>query len=213
MRVLIIDDQDGKAFRDALVQWGVLDLESDQVEVVTNLASVHDILNVQKELPEVIVLDGYFPDSEGEMPQFNASSVMQLLARQDTDHKPKVILVSGHPDVHEHWDDIVRWLDSKQLMDVLPKTDVSELTLLLLAKRIEMLHQLLTFDLSPRRLQVLRLVAIGCTNKKIAKQLGIEENTVRSHLRDIFDQLGVSNRTAAAAKAKDFDLTPDDELD
>ncbi len=53
--------------------------------------------------------------------------------------------------------------------------------------------------LSPRELDVLKHVARGLTNPEIAGQLSVSENTVRFHLKNIFEKLGVTNRTEAAA--------------
>jgi DNA-binding NarL/FixJ family response regulator len=57
--------------------------------------------------------------------------------------------------------------------------------------------------LSPRELEVLRLVADGRANKQIARQLGISERTVKAHLGRVFRQLGVGDRTSAALWARD----------
>lgn len=57
--------------------------------------------------------------------------------------------------------------------------------------------------LSPRELEVLRLVAEGRANKQIARQLGISERTVKAHLGRVFRQLGVADRTSAALWARD----------
>jgi DNA-binding CsgD family transcriptional regulator len=56
-------------------------------------------------------------------------------------------------------------------------------------------------ELTPREHEVIRLVARGRTNTEIARSLWISPNTVRTHLENIFDKLGVTNRTAAAAVA------------
>lgn len=61
--------------------------------------------------------------------------------------------------------------------------------------------------LSPRELEVLRLVASGEANKAIASQLFISERTVERHLGNIFAKLNVSSRTAAAAFAFEHGLT------
>jgi DNA-binding CsgD family transcriptional regulator len=53
--------------------------------------------------------------------------------------------------------------------------------------------------LTPRQREVLRLVAEGHSNRQIARQLRLSEGTVHKHLEAIFERLGVSNRTAAAA--------------
>jgi ATP/maltotriose-dependent transcriptional regulator MalT len=55
--------------------------------------------------------------------------------------------------------------------------------------------------LSPRELEVLRLVAAGRTNRQIAAALVVSEHTVARHMQNIFAKLGVSSRTAATAFA------------
>jgi DNA-binding NarL/FixJ family response regulator len=55
--------------------------------------------------------------------------------------------------------------------------------------------------LTPRQVQVLRLVATGRTNRRIARELFISERTVERHVSDIFRKLGVSSRSAATAWA------------
>ncbi len=61
--------------------------------------------------------------------------------------------------------------------------------------------------LTPRELQILRLVAAGKTNKMIAAQLFLSERTVERHLSNIFTKLDISTRTAAAAWAYQRGLT------
>ncbi len=56
-------------------------------------------------------------------------------------------------------------------------------------------------ELTERELDVLRLVARGWTNARIAKELGIAERTVAYHLENVLRKLEVSNRTEAAVKA------------
>lgn len=56
--------------------------------------------------------------------------------------------------------------------------------------------------ISGRRLDVLKLVAQGASNKEIARSLGISENTVKTHLRHIFEALAVTKRTACVRAAK-----------
>ena len=60
--------------------------------------------------------------------------------------------------------------------------------------------------LTEREVEVLRLVARGCTNREIAEALVLSEHTVRRHLQNVFGRLGVSSRAAAATFAVQHDL-------
>jgi len=53
--------------------------------------------------------------------------------------------------------------------------------------------------LTPREIDVLRLVAGGNANKQIAAQLSLTEETVKSHIRNILSKLGANDRTHAVA--------------
>jgi len=55
--------------------------------------------------------------------------------------------------------------------------------------------------LTAREMDVLRLVAEGRTNREIASALVISDHTVRRHLQNIFNKIGVSSRAAATAFA------------
>jgi ATP/maltotriose-dependent transcriptional regulator MalT len=63
-----------------------------------------------------------------------------------------------------------------------------------------------TYGLTPRELEVLRLVATGKTNRDIASVLVISEHTVARHVQNIFTKLGVASRTAAGAFAFEHEL-------
>lgn len=64
-----------------------------------------------------------------------------------------------------------------------------------------------TWGLTPREAEVLGWVARGKTNSEVAAALFISPETVRKHLENIFEKLGVRTRTAAAAYAR-AGLTP-----
>jgi RNA polymerase sigma factor (sigma-70 family) len=57
--------------------------------------------------------------------------------------------------------------------------------------------------LSIREQEVLQLVAKGCSNKEISKQLGISENTVKTHMKNILGKLHLENRVQLASYAYD----------
>jgi len=60
--------------------------------------------------------------------------------------------------------------------------------------------------LGSRQIEVITLMAEGCSNKDIGRILNISENTVKTHVRAIFRQLGVTRRTACISKARSFGL-------
>ncbi|WP_127818534.1 response regulator transcription factor [Microbacterium sp. CPCC 204701] len=60
--------------------------------------------------------------------------------------------------------------------------------------------------LTPREVDVLRLVATGHSNKQIATALGIGESTVKTHLLKVFEKLGVADRTRAVTLAMERGL-------
>jgi DNA-binding NarL/FixJ family response regulator len=67
--------------------------------------------------------------------------------------------------------------------------------------------------LSPREQEVLRQLAVGASNKEIAASLGIAENTVKNHLKNILEKLHLENRVQAATfavRAGLVDRTPGD---
>lgn len=57
--------------------------------------------------------------------------------------------------------------------------------------------------LSPREVDILRLLAQGMSNRTLSRELFISEATVKTHLVHIYDKLGVDNRTAAITTALD----------
>jgi DNA-binding NarL/FixJ family response regulator len=62
------------------------------------------------------------------------------------------------------------------------------------------------YGLSPRELEVLRLLARGQTNREIAAVLVISEHTVARHVQNLYAKLRVTSRAAATAFAFEHDL-------
>lgn len=60
--------------------------------------------------------------------------------------------------------------------------------------------------LTPREIEVLRLIATGASNREIADRLVISDKTVARHVSNMFTKLGVSSRAAATAYAYEHDL-------
>lgn len=67
-------------------------------------------------------------------------------------------------------------------------------------------EEMITDPLSPREIEILRVVATGASNKEIAEQLFISEGTVKNHLSSILGKLGVRDRMQAILKAKELGI-------
>lgn len=62
--------------------------------------------------------------------------------------------------------------------------------------------------ITPRELEILELIAQGMSNREIAEQLFVSENTVKTHSSRVFDKLGAKRRTQAVQFGKEFGLLP-----
>jgi LuxR family maltose regulon positive regulatory protein len=69
-------------------------------------------------------------------------------------------------------------------------------------------HALLVDPLSPRELEVLRLLRSDLDGPDIARELVVSLSTVRTHTRNIYTKLGVTNRRAAVRRADELGLVP-----
>lgn len=65
------------------------------------------------------------------------------------------------------------------------------------------------FRMTPRELEIVGLVVQGFTNPEIAERCSISEQTVKHHITNIFDKLGVYNRVELALFAVNHNLTQD----
>ena len=62
--------------------------------------------------------------------------------------------------------------------------------------------------ITARELEVLTLVARGFSNREIATQLFVSENTIKTHCARAFDKLGAARRTQAVQRGKELGLLP-----
>ena len=65
-----------------------------------------------------------------------------------------------------------------------------------------------TLGITARELEILNLIARGFSNREIATQLFVSENTVKTHCSRAFDKLGAARRTQAVRRGKELGLLP-----
>lgn len=64
----------------------------------------------------------------------------------------------------------------------------------------------MSFSLTPREVEVVRGIAAGKSNKEIARELGVQEVTVKLHVKTLSRKLDARNRTHAAMRARDLGM-------
>lgn len=62
--------------------------------------------------------------------------------------------------------------------------------------------------ITARELEILNLIARGYSNREIATQVFVSENTVKTHCARVFDKLGAARRTQAVQRGKELGLLP-----
>ncbi len=208
MRILLVDDH--ILFREGLVS--LLNSQPD-LEVVGEAGSVHEAISLARELqPDLVLMDFGMPDGTG----LDATQVI-LADRPET----KIVFLT----VHEEDDRLFAAIRSGAKGYLLKNVPVTKLLAFLrgiergeaaitpvLASRIlEEFSRLSTprgrervetGELTTRELEVLRELASGASNREIADNLVIAENTVKNHMRSILSKLNLKNRREAAHFAR-----------
>ena len=205
IRILIADDH--AIFRDALRK--LLDSE-EEITIAGEARNGAECIKKLGELkPDILLLDLRMPDKNGlavlEELDFNTlpTRVIVLTAAEDDRDVVRamrlgargVVLKESAIDllvksIHRvHAGEI--WLDGHMTAEVINAFSASSKSSARNEKPL----------LSDREMEVVQLVAQGFQNKEIGKKLLISEPTVKHHLRNIFDKLGVSDRLELALYA------------
>ena len=94
------------------------------------------------------------------------------------------------------------WVERESVKDLVQ-------TLRQLVTKSEAAAKQARFNLTAREMEILAAVVAGCSNKEIARQFKLSENTVKHHVSNIFDKMGVSTRVELALAAMHHGLVAD----
>lgn len=195
MKILLADDH--ALFRESL-SLALLRLNDDEPEILQaehgeqaiNLAQDHDL--------DLILLDL-------DMPGINGLNAIQTLLSTQPD--TPIVMISAHEEIS-----VINKALAKGVKGFIPKTTPAEVTLsalrLVLSGGVYLPPQLMQQPLletrkshdnllTPRQIEVLKLLQKGVQNKNIAHQLDLSPSTVKVHIRRIFTTLGARNRAEA----------------
>jgi DNA-binding NarL/FixJ family response regulator len=201
IRVLIVDDHD--IFAQSLVRL----LESKpRLSVVGTAGTVASAVASAVELrPDVVLMDFELPDGDGpqatrEIKALVPSANVVMLTGHTADEALVSAIASGCSGFVSKADTTESLFDAIiAARDDEPVTSSSELAPLL--RQLAPTHRGLGADLTPRELEVLRLMATGLINKQVARTLGLRLNTIRNHSQSILCKLHAHSRLEAVATA------------
>lgn len=153
-----------------------------------------------KELqPDVTILGLRFPDT---------CSIDDLDSYFAEDPKAKIIVLAEHAGDAEITRALKKGVAGYICKDISPEELVKAIRTVAAGRKYipddiaQVLSQNLgQEELTPAEANVLRMIVGGMSNKEIAFTLDVSENTVKSHIQNIFGKIGVSDRTSAATTA------------
>jgi two-component system, NarL family, nitrate/nitrite response regulator NarL len=212
MRVMLVDDH--IMFREGIKN--LLSAEPD-FDVVGDASTVEEAVDKAQQLnPDLILMDLNLPDGTG------LEAVKAILGKQPSISvviltilvTDRLLLDAVRAGVKGF---ILKNLSISKLLAALRGVQRGEAALsrTMTAQIINEFHRINTrvepepdefSNLTRRELDVLALLVQGQTNSEIAQQLSISENTVKNHIHNILDKMGVKSRSQAARLACRYNL-------
>jgi DNA-binding NarL/FixJ family response regulator len=195
MRLMLVDDH-------YLVRLGlssVIALEADMT-VCAEAATGHRAIELfRSEQPDVTLMDLRLPDLSG------TDAIRAIRAEAPDARIIALSTFAGDEEIHVALEAgalayLVKTVQPEELVNTIRKVaaghrHVPPDVAARLASRAPRSH------LSPRELEVLKLMVVGKRNREIARQLDISEGTVKVHVSNILSKLGAADRTEAVTQA------------
>ncbi|MDI3501529.1 MAG: hypothetical protein PWP22_1300 [Thermoanaerobacter sp.] len=195
IRLLVADDH--ALIRKGLVQ--LIEMEKD-IKVISQASNGEEAYKLAKKfMPDLILMDVNMPVMNGIKAakmlkeEKHPSKVLFLTIYNDREYLLEALKlgVEGYILKDAEYDDLIKAIKTiynggvyihPSLMEEIDNID----------------HENLKKDLTPREIEILKLISKGYSNKEIAQKLFLSEKTVKNHVYNIFKKLDVKDRTQAA---------------
>ena len=211
IRVLIVEDHQ-------VVAQGLRSLigKEPDLEVVGLAATVEEAARLGREAkPDVLLVDFRLPDGNGAEAVAAIRRVVprvRVLFLSAVD-SPAALMTAIQVGARGY---LLKATAGEEVVSAVRRVSAGEMLIssatlaALIEEKGEQTH--LVDTLTPREREVLRLMAQGLDNRALAKQLGVEYGTVRSHVRNLIAKLEVHNKMQAIVKAAQLGLLEPDRV-
>ena len=212
IRVMIVDDH-------SVVREGIrtyLDLE-DQFIIVGEASNGREAADKVRALrPDVVLMDLLMPEMDGiaatkAIKEFNPEiKVIVLTSFTDDEHIMPAIEAgaTGYLLKDVSAEELARAIEGAYQGQAQLHPEVTR-KLMEQVRQPRRTAQQPGEELTPREMEVLRLIASGMSNKEIGRELVMTERTVKGHVSNILSKLGLQDRTQAALYAVRHGLAPE----
>src|SRR5277367_970094 len=195
IRILIVDDH-------PVVRAGLTSMLGTQLdlEVVASASSGEAALAMIGSIEsDIVLLDLRMPGLSG---------VETILEMKRAAYGARIIILTSFETDEDIYRAVQAGAQGYLLKDTSLKEMVEAIQTVHSAKRYipreiasRLAERMMRSDLTPRELEILKMLSKGLTNKQICHALGISDNTVKNHVNSIIEKLEVSERTEAATTA------------